>query len=167
MRVNEADLDWDDIDRGDATFRRKRLADAAGGEGLGASLYEIPPGEKGWPYHYHEGNEEAVYVLGGSGSIRLAGETQPLEAGDYVALVPGPDSAHRIVNDGDDPLRFLVVSEMDHPDVLGYPDSDKVGVYTGSPPGQYDDRRETAYFPRESEVDYWEGEGESEPDAGE
>ena len=49
---------------------RRRLATAAGGEKLGCSLWELPPGKAAFPLHKHFGNEEAVYVLEGSGSVR-------------------------------------------------------------------------------------------------
>jgi hypothetical protein len=53
---------------------RKPLGTAAGNHKLGCSLYEVPPGCKSWPYHYHYANEEAIYVLEGRGTLRLDGE---------------------------------------------------------------------------------------------
>jgi len=155
MRVNEADLDWDVTDREETGFRRKRLASAAGGEQLGCSLYELPPGEKSWPFHYHTGNEEAVYVLAGTGRLRTAEGTAPLEPGDYVAFPVGEDGGHRVINDGDEPLRYLAMSTMEEPDVTVYPDSGKIGVYAGSAPGSDDPRTVAGYYRRDDDVDYW------------
>jgi len=155
MRVNQADLDWETVDRGETGFRRKRLAAAAGGDQLGCSLYELPPGEKSWPFHFHTGNEEAVYVLAGTGQLRTADGVEPLRSGDYVAFPVGSDGAHRVVNDGDDPLRYLAVSTMQDPDVTVYPDSGKIGVYAGSPPGGDDPRTVDGYYCRDDDVDYW------------
>jgi len=157
-RVNESDLDWSETDRGETTFRRKQLADAAGGEEIGCGLYEIPAGKRAWPYHYHTGNEEAIYVLDGEGALRLDGDRVPLEAGDYVALPAGEEGGHRVINDSAEPLRYLAISTMDDPDVLVYPDSGKVGIYTGSAPGDHDDRELTKYFPMDEDVDYWQDE---------
>ncbi|MFD1633470.1 cupin domain-containing protein [Haloplanus ruber] len=159
MRVNEADLDWETVDHGETGFRRKRLAAAADGDRLGCSLYELPPGEKSWPFHFHTGNEEAVYVLAGTGQLRTADGVEPLCAGDYVAFPTGPDGGHRVVNDGDGPLRYLAVSTMDDPDVTVYPDSGKIGVYAGSPPGSDDSRTVAGYYRRDDDVDYWLDEG--------
>ena len=161
--VNWSSLEWRETENGSTHFRRKRLADAAGGEALGASLYELPPGGKSWPYHYHTGNEEAIYVLAGEGTLRVGSEDDddrcPLEAGDYVALPAGPESAHRVENDGDEPLQFLVMSTMNDPDVTVYPDSGKFGVYAGSPPGgATEDRVVAGYYRRDDDVDYWLGE---------
>ena len=148
-------LDWQEIDREEARFRRKRLAPAAGGEDIGTSLYEIPPGGRAWPYHYHDGNEEAIYVLAGRGRLRTPDGETPLEVGDYVAFPVGPEGAHRVSNPGDDPLRYLAISTMSDPDVTVYPDSEKIGVYAGSPPGGTGDRDVEAYFRRADAVDYW------------
>jgi uncharacterized cupin superfamily protein len=158
--VNESDVEWTETERGPTRFRRKRLADAAGGEALGASLYELPPGGKSWPYHYHTGNEEAIYVLAGEGTLRVGDdendERRSVEAGDYVALPAGPDSAHRVENPSDEPLRFLALSTMRDPDVTVYPDSGKIGVYAGSPPGgDPDERVVDGYYRTEETVDYW------------
>lgn len=71
-RVNESDLDWTDLDQGGMRIRRKQLGEAAGGEALGCSLYELPPGENAWPYHYHTANEEAIFVLSGTGTFHGA-----------------------------------------------------------------------------------------------
>ncbi|MCO8266427.1 cupin domain-containing protein [Haloferax prahovense] len=157
-----ADLDWSESERGDRfAFRRKRLADDAGGRDLGCSLYEVPPGKRPWPTHYHEGNEEALYVLSGTGTLRTRGGAADLdlEPDTYVALPAGADYARQIENDGDEPLRYLALSTMNHPDVTVYPDSDKVGVFCGAPPGGDKNARTLhGYYPRDADVGYWDGE---------
>ncbi|ELZ73009.1 cupin domain-containing protein [Haloferax prahovense DSM 18310] len=157
-----ADLDWSESERGDRfAFRRKRLAERAGGRDLGCSLYEVPPGRRPWPTHYHEGNEEALYVLSGTGTLRTreGAADLDLEADTYVALPAGADYARQIENDGDEPLRYLALSTMNHPDVTVYPDSGKVGVFCGAPPGGDKNARTlNDYFPRDAAVGYWEGE---------
>jgi uncharacterized cupin superfamily protein len=43
--VNKQDLEWGEQSHGEKfSFRRKQLGSAAGGEKLGCSLYEVPPG---------------------------------------------------------------------------------------------------------------------------
>lgn len=160
--INERDVEWTETDQGVTRFRRKRLSAAAaegGTPGIGCSLYELPPGGRSWPYHWHAGNAEALFVTAGEGTLRLDGTEVPLAPGDYVPLPPGEAGAHRVLNDGDAPLQFLVVSTMDEPDVTVYPDSGKLGVYGGSPPGgDPDERSVSGYFALDGAVDYWEGE---------
>ncbi|NIC00573.1 cupin domain-containing protein [Halobacterium sp. R2-5] len=157
-KVNESDLGWTEIDDGGMRVRRKQLGEAAAGEQLGCSLYELPPGERSWPYHYHTANEEALYVLAGKGTLRLDGETTPLRAGDYVALPADESGGHRVVNDAETTLRYLAVSTMREPDVTVYPDSGKVGVFVGAPPGGRGERTHHGYYATEDAVDYWDGE---------
>ena len=160
--VNQEDVEWIEREKEEYAVRRQRLAAAAGGEELGCSRYVLPPGNRAWPYHYHTGNEEALYVLSGSGSLRVGDDAEstahPLTGGDYVAFPAGPDSAHRVENTGERPLRFLVMSTMNDPDVTVYPDSGKIGVYAGSPPGGRAERSVEGYYRRDDAVSYWEGE---------
>lgn len=156
--VNVSELEWEETEHGDTEFRRKQLSTETAGDELGCSLYELPAGKKAWPYHYHAGNTEALYVLAGRGKLRLAGEEYDLVAGDYTAFPPGDAGAHRVINDSGDALRYLMVSTMRDPDVTVYPDSEKFGVYAGSPPGRHDGRTVHGYYKLADDVSYWEGE---------
>jgi uncharacterized cupin superfamily protein len=158
--VHAEDLAWTELSHGRrVALKRKQLGAAAHGRKLGCSLVELSPGRRSWPLHYHLGNEEAVYVLSGTGTLRLGTETVTVRAGDYVALPPGEACAHQLLNDGAEPLRYLCFSTMEAPDVLVYPDSRKVGVFAGAAPGGDKAARTLqAYLPLSAEVDYWEGE---------
>ena len=158
--VNDGDVEWTELDREGTTVRRKQLGEAAGGDRLGGSLYELPPGGESWPYHYHTGNEEALYVLDGTGRLRLDGESHRLEPGDYVACPADETGGHKVANDSDGTLRYLAVSTMETPDVTVYPDSGKIGVFVGSPPGGRGARPIHGYYRADDDVDYWEGERE-------
>jgi uncharacterized cupin superfamily protein len=132
--VGEGDLGWSEQRHGERFgHRRKQLASASGGRKVGCSFYEVEPGRAAFPRHYHLANEAAIYVLEGSGILRLGaeGEQFPLARGDYVALPPGAEGAHQLVNTSDGILRYLCLSTVAEPDVLVYPDSGKVGVYVG------------------------------------
>lgn len=152
---NEADVDWSEQEHGDHAFRRKHLSEAVESEKLGCSIYEIEPGSRSWPYHYHTANEEAVFVLQGTGVLRSEDGERPVEEGDFVALPTGESGGHQFVNDGDRPLRYLMVSTMVEPDVTIYPEMGTFGVYAGSPPGGREERSFEGYFPLDAAVDYW------------
>lgn len=156
--VNESDLEWTELARGETRLRRKQLGEAADGDRLGCSLYELPAGHRSWPYHYHTANEEAIYVLSGTGKLRLGGETYELREGDYASCRSNESGGHRVINDADRPLRYLAVSTMNEPDVTVYPDSNKLGVFVGSPPGGREERSLEGYYDLDTDVDYWDGE---------
>ena len=106
----------------------RRLGSATAGRQIGCAWYEVPPGKTTFPFHYHCANEEAIYILEGAGTMRLGDGTVPVRAGDYIALPVGPEGAHQLLNTGEAPLRYLCFSTMQQVEVVGYPDSDKVGA---------------------------------------
>ena len=117
----------------------------------GASLYLLPPGEALCPYHYEHGEEEWVLVLEGNPSVRTPEGVHPLEPMDVVFFPRGPEGAHQLRNDAPAPARILMWSTIVLPTVSVYPDSGKIGVWTGT---AEDDR----LFERASAVDYYRGE---------
>jgi uncharacterized cupin superfamily protein len=156
MKVSESDLEWTEYDRDGTQFRRKELCDAAGSEQLGCSLYELPPGKRSWPYHYHTANEEAIYVLAGEGLLRADDGEHDLQAGDFVTFHADESGGHQVVNDSDDTLRYLAVSTMTEPDVTVYPEMGKLGVFVGAPPGGRGERSLHGYYPIDADVEYWD-----------
>lgn len=159
--VSERDMEWAEHSHGEKFgYRRKSLSSQTGGKKLGCSLYEVPPGRRAWPYHYHLANEEAIYVLEGSGTLRIGGEEIPVSEGDYVALPAKAEGAHQLINSSEAVLRYLCFSTMLEPDVMVYPDSGKVGIFGGAAPGGPGEKRTFSKFLRgDAEVGYYDGEG--------
>jgi uncharacterized cupin superfamily protein len=138
-------------------YRRARLGRQAGGSRLGASLYAVPPGQATFPYHWHAANEELLIVLSGTVSVRTPSGWADLEEGRVLSFPRGQDGAHQVANRTGEEVRFLVVSEMNAPEVSGYPDSDKVLAAT-RPPGGAGGAGIFTAFRLADEVDYWEDE---------
>jgi len=125
-------------------------ASRVGGELMGATLYDLPAGERTFPYHYHRGIEEWLLVVAGNPKLRTPEWERELREGDVVCFRSGPDGAHQVTGPG----RVLIVSNLATPTVAVYPDSDKVGTRPSldrSDPDRLDFRRGDA-------VDYWDGE---------
>jgi uncharacterized cupin superfamily protein len=95
----------------------------AGARELAANVYELDPGAVGSPLHVHHANEELLLVLAGTLSLHGPDGTQLLAAGAVVAFPRGKAGAHSLVNHSDGPVRYLVVSTTNHPDVVEYPDT--------------------------------------------
>jgi uncharacterized cupin superfamily protein len=134
------------------------VAHAIGSQKLGFNITVIPPGKRAFPYHAHHANEEMFYVLAGEGSIRIAGKSHRIKKGDFISLPPGAESAHQIVNDSPKPLRYLAVSTMEVPEVVEYPESGKMGIFTGAHAGHKAPKGALREFVRMQKVDYWDGE---------
>jgi uncharacterized cupin superfamily protein len=135
------------------TCRRARLGRQAGTRQLGLSLWELPPGEAAYPYHWHLAEEELIVVLEGAPSLRTPTGWEELEPGDVVSFLVGEEGAHQIVNRTEQDVRFLAFSNQ-QAEVVVYPDSDKVGAYERAPEGG----GLRLLFRRGDAVDYYEGE---------
>jgi uncharacterized cupin superfamily protein len=121
-------------DRGVEGFhvRRARLAQSAGTQRIGMSLWEVPPGQASYPYHWHIVDQELIVVLDDALSLRAPdGKWRPLAEGEVVVFPVGEDGGHQLRNGGESPARFLSISTppAEGYDIVFYPDSDKVGVF--------------------------------------
>ena len=80
-------------------------------------------------------NEEAIYVLEGSGTLRIGEEEVPISKGDYVTFPAArEEGAHQLVNTSNSTLRYLCFSTMIEPDAMIYPGSGKIGGFVERPP---------------------------------
>jgi uncharacterized cupin superfamily protein len=145
-----------DEPREHAGFRcsRARLSRQAGCERLGLSLWELPPGEAAYPYHFHLAEEELLLVLKGRPSMRTTDGWRDLQEGEVVAFLRGERGAHQLVNRTKGSVRFLALSTSGEPDIVIRPDSGTLGAYERLPDGG--GLREV--FRRDDAVDYFEGE---------
>jgi uncharacterized cupin superfamily protein len=99
---------------------------------LGTSVYEIPPGQALCPYHYEYAEEEWMLVLAGRPTLRDPDGEADLEPWDMLMFETGPAGAHGIYNRTDEPVRVMMWSTVITPAATVYPDSDKIGIWTGN-----------------------------------
>ena len=154
--ANVFEPQWDEeYDFPPLTGRYARVGKQAGGERLGAAVYEAPPGAAVSPMHVHHANEEMILVLAGTPTLRAADGVRQLKPGDVVPCLRGPRGAHRLENHSDEPIRVLIVSTMVEPDVVEQLHTDKIVASTG------DDANIT--FRKEDAVDQFLGEVDELP----
>jgi uncharacterized cupin superfamily protein len=114
----ESDEEW-------AAGRATRLPRGAK---IGATLYEIGPGETSGYYHFHHGAEELLVVLRGRPTLRDPSGERRLDEGDVVHFPVGPDGAHQLINRSDEPVRYLMAANRPSPEAVEYPDSRQLSV---------------------------------------
>lgn len=83
-----------------------RLSDPTGLSHLGVSLARLPPGKESFALHVHSVQEEWIFVLSGSGVVRLDDEELAVGAGDFVGF-PANGPAHVVINRSDADLIYL------------------------------------------------------------
>ncbi len=131
--------------------KRANVGRSVGGELIGASLYELEPGDKLWPYHTHHANEEWLLVVAGEPTLRTPDGDQQLREGDLTCFPRGPAGAHQVRNDSGGPIRVLMLSTQLMPEIVEYLDTGKVGARSAT--------GERVMLSRPGPtLDYWEGE---------
>jgi uncharacterized cupin superfamily protein len=125
----EADDDWSG-----GGAEAKRLPR---GEQLGATLYQLEPGDF-VVFHFHHAQEELLIVLRGRPRLRTSEGERELREGDVVHFTVGPDGAHGLKNETNEPVRYVMVSSLKKPEVAEYPDLKKITAFapTGSQTGE-------------------------------
>ncbi len=107
-----------------------------GAQKLGYNVTVVPPGAQAFPFRAHRVNEEMLFILEGSGEVRIGNATHPIRQSDVIACPPGGfEAAHQIVNTSNADRRYLAVSTKMSPEVVEYPDSGKFGVLAEFPAG--------------------------------
>ena len=104
--------------------RRRRLGDVFGVSQFGVNLLELPPGAWSSQRHWHEREDEFVYVLEGEAVLVTdEGETL-LTAGMTAGFRAGSGNGHHIVNRSNGIVRLLEIGARSADEVAHYSDID-------------------------------------------
>jgi mannose-6-phosphate isomerase-like protein (cupin superfamily) len=77
-----------------------------GSRHMSVTWLEVPAGAE-QTLHSHEEAEQVYVVVRGTGTMSVAGDTQPVEEGDLIMVPPATD--HAVSNENDGPLAFVSV----------------------------------------------------------
>lgn len=112
---------------------KRRLGDAGGVGQFGVNLTRLRPGAASALRHWHETEDEFVFVLEGAlVLVEDTGET-PLVAGDAAAFPAGSPNGHHLVNRSGADAVYLEIGARTTSDRVTYtdPDVDLVAVNDG------------------------------------
>jgi uncharacterized cupin superfamily protein len=132
-------------------IQQAAIASRIDAELIAGNVYDVAPGKKLWPYHLHHANEEWLVVLRGRPTLRTPEGERELVEGDVACFVRGAAGAHQVRNETEEPVRILMLSTRNAPEIIEYPDSEKVLTK--------DARDDDIFTSRYGEpVGYWDGE---------
>jgi len=151
LNIADPEFTYDDDDPPPFHAGMFRLGRQRGATQTGMSVYELPPGQSVCPYHYEYGEEEWVLVLTGRPTLRTPEGERELAPFDAAFFPIGPGGAHQIRNDTAATVRIAMWSTVITPSATAYPDSGKVGVWTGV-------EGENLMARRSGHVEYYDGE---------
>jgi uncharacterized cupin superfamily protein len=152
LNVGTVDFQYDSDDPEGFRAGLARLGRLTGATSTGISVYELPPGQAICPYHYEIGEEEWLLVVSGRPTLRTPEGSRALEPWDVAFFPKGREGAHGVRNETSQTVRVVMFSENRWPSATVYPDSDKIGIWTGG------DRSDDVLVRRASGVDYYDGE---------
>jgi uncharacterized cupin superfamily protein len=153
FNVFDAAVSYDPSDPEPYRAGSARFGPAIGARRMGATVYELPPGQALCPYHY-ESEEEWLLVLQGRLTVRHPEGEDVLGPGDMTAFPVGPAGAHKTTNDGTETVRLVMLATSDPVGYCVYPDSDKIAYWGDSS----DERDRFVRVRRQTRLDYYDGE---------
>jgi uncharacterized cupin superfamily protein len=116
---------------------RRALGDAAGLTQFGVNLSRLPPGSASSQRHWHEQEDELVYVLDGELVLIEDGGETVLRAGDAAAWKAGAANGHHLINKSQRDAVFLEIGTRAERERAHYPDIDLMAARDAPGAGRY------------------------------
>lgn len=123
------------FDKPVAERMRRALGDAGGLDDFGVNILTLPPGAWSSQRHWHDKEDEFVYVLAGELTLVTDKGEEILRPGDCAAFPKNATDGHHLINKSGAPATCLEVGTRTADDSTTYPDVDlffdgKLGWYT-------------------------------------
>jgi uncharacterized cupin superfamily protein len=107
---------------------KRRLGDAAGLKNFGVNWVALEPGAMSALRHWHQRQDEFIYVLTGEVVLITNAGEQVLKAGMAAGFPAGEANGHHLVNRSAAPATYLEVGDRTPDDQVTYPDDDLVAA---------------------------------------
>ena len=105
----------------DKAIRHTRsIGDLTGLSRIGIHLIRLETGSDSTTFHYHDADEEFIYVVSGRGIAAIGDERIEVGTGDFMGFT-APSPAHNLHNPYPEDLVYLVGGERNASDLVHYP----------------------------------------------
>jgi uncharacterized cupin superfamily protein len=108
----------------DGLVRWLPLSDAGRLTQFGAAVETLDPGGISSQRHWHEAEDEFLYVLEGEVTVVENDGDHVLAPGDAACWPAGEPNAHQLINRSQRPVTYLIVGTRAKDDAAHYPDID-------------------------------------------
>lgn len=119
------------LGQGTGPYAYSILGEAGGLTQFGAHLETLMPGSRSSFRHWHEGEDEMIYLLSGE-LVLIEDEETPLAPGDAACWPAGHPVGHCLENRSDAPATYLTVGTRKPQDTIHYPDHDLITIKDGT-----------------------------------
>ena len=105
---------------------KRRLGDAALLQNFGVNLVELAPGSTSALRHWHDKQDEFIYVLSGEITLVTEAGEEVLLTGDCAGFAAGVENGHCLINRSGEKATYLEIGDRTPGDRVTYPDDDLV-----------------------------------------
>ena len=138
---------WEEVLRGKRFgMRYQYLGRFGGGSQISVAMEVLPSGRQANQAHFHMLEEEHVFVLEGSLTLRLGAKSYEMSAGHYACFPAGQKVGHALINQTSEPCRYLVLGNPHPHDVAVHTDTGRVSVKLAG-----------ESYRKSATMEYWEG----------
>lgn len=103
-----------------AVRNTKSLSDALGMKQMGVHLVRVEPGKETTQFHFHQCEEEFMYIISGKGIAEIGDKQFEVAAGDFMGFT-APSLPHNIKNPFGEDLVYLMGGERRNFELVDYP----------------------------------------------
>lgn len=107
-------------------YTARRFSDAGGLTQFGALTETLPHGSKSSLRHWHQFEDEMVYLLAGEVIVHVGPDQTLLQAGDAACFKAGAKLGHYLENRSGADATYLVIGTRAMREQVTYPDHDRV-----------------------------------------
>lgn len=111
---------------------KKRLGNAAMLQNFGVNLVELAPGSASALRHWHDKQDEFIYVLSGEITLVTDAGEKVLTRGDCAGFPAGVADGHCLINRSQAIATYLEIGDRTANDKVVYPDDDLVAQLSGN-----------------------------------
>jgi len=111
---------------------KKRLGNAASLTNFGVNLVELAPGSASTLRHWHEKQDEFIYVLSGEITLVTNAGEEILTAGMAAGFAAGIANGHCLINRSSKSVTYLEIGDRTSNEKVSYPDDDLVAEYSSN-----------------------------------
>lgn len=105
---------------------KKKLGNVAGLRNFGVNLVTLEPGSRSALRHWHQKQDEFIYILSGEATLITNDGEHILQAGMAAGFVAGKADGHHLLNQSDADVVYLEIGDRTPEDLVNYPDDDLI-----------------------------------------
>jgi len=107
---------------------KQKVGAAAGLTHFGVNWVTLAPGATSALRHWHEQQDEFIYIASGTATLITDDGAHAMTAGMMAGFPAGEAKGHHLVNRSDRPVIYLEIGDRTTPERVHYPDDNLVGT---------------------------------------